>query len=106
MTTTQNIFRQAITTKFLPPTYVKGARIKASCERGSITLSWSRGDGRDNHTAAMRALLAKFRKEDGRDDNGWGNGDEWWGGATDKGDLIAWVYVPALVAAAKEEANA
>lgn len=32
--------RQAITTKYLGPTDTKGARIKASCEAGSIIVSW------------------------------------------------------------------
>ena len=31
---------QAITTKYLPATNTKGARIKASCEAGSVTISY------------------------------------------------------------------
>ena len=31
---------QAITTRYLPCTNCRGSRIKAECERGSITVSW------------------------------------------------------------------
>lgn len=56
---------QAILTKYLCPTNFKGSRIKAVCERGSITVS--RDDalsGDACHVAAVDALVAKFIDED------------------------------------------
>lgn len=56
---------QAIITKYLPATNFRGARIKASCERGSLTisqpieLSWEAC-----HKEACNQLVAKFVKED------------------------------------------
>ena len=35
-----NIVRQAIVTKYLPATNYKPSRIKASCDAGSITISY------------------------------------------------------------------
>lgn len=57
--------QQAITTKFVCPTNTKGARIKASCERGSITIEWDYDlNVEENHAAAKKALVEKFAKED------------------------------------------
>jgi hypothetical protein len=63
---------QAIQTKFLPATNYKPARIKASCRRGSITISYHNiiipagasayEDGR--HIAAAKALCDLFVKQD------------------------------------------
>lgn len=62
--------RQAITTKYLPATNVKGSRIKASCQRSSVTLSWDDSLNIDgNHAAAAQALADKLN---------WGG--EWLGG--------------------------
>lgn len=56
---------QAIITKFIPATNFKGSRIKASCERGSITIDYPHEfSGDDCHIAAVDALVAKFVKED------------------------------------------
>lgn len=56
---------QAITTKFHGPTNRLGARIKARCERGSLTVSWDYAIGIEaNHRVACEALLAKFAMED------------------------------------------
>lgn len=56
---------QAITTKYLPATNFKGSRIKAECERGSITISYpDELSGDACHIAAVDALIAKFVKED------------------------------------------
>lgn len=56
---------QAIVTKFLPATNIRGSRIKASCERGSITISYpDELSGDACHRAAVDALIAKFVKED------------------------------------------
>jgi len=57
---------QAIVTKYIPATNTKPARIKAWCERGSITISYNDGtlgDG-DRSLAACRALCRKFADED------------------------------------------
>lgn len=56
---------QAIQTKYLPATNFRGSRIKASCERGSIIISYpSELSGDAAHVAAADALVAKFFKED------------------------------------------
>jgi len=73
----QNTFRQAIVTKYVGPTNFKGSRIKATCERGSITIEWSDAlNSEQNHVAARCALIAKFLKEDaaryGSNANPWG----------------------------------
>lgn len=63
--------RQAITTKFLGPTDYKGSRVKATCEAGSVTLSWDHALNSDgNHEAACRALMAKLGW-DGERAGGW-----------------------------------
>lgn len=53
---------QAIVTKYLPATNTKGARIKASCEAGSVTISYPHEAQRgvEAHATAMRALAAKL----------------------------------------------
>ena len=56
---------QAIETKYLGPTNTLGSRIKASCERGSLTVQWDYSLGvEDNHRAAAARLLATFAQED------------------------------------------
>lgn len=67
---------QAITTKFLPATNYKGSRIKAECDRGSITVSYPYElSGEACHIWAVDQLIAKFVKEDsaryGSDQNPW-----------------------------------
>ena len=69
---------QAIETKYLGPTNVRGSRIKASCGRGSITVSCDDAlNTEDAHIAAVDALIAKFVKEDekryGTNKNPWSN---------------------------------
>lgn len=52
---------QAIETKYLGPTHVRGARVKAVAEAGSLTLSWDHAlKWHDNHRKAAEALAAKF----------------------------------------------
>ena len=52
---------QAITTKYLPCTNVRGAHIKATAQAGSVTLSWDHSlDAGDNHKAAAMALVDKY----------------------------------------------
>ena len=56
---------QAIETKYIGPTNYRGSRIKASCERGSIIVSYDDAlNSEDAHIAAADALVAKFVKED------------------------------------------
>ena len=55
--------KQAIQTKFLPATNFRGSRIKAWCERGSITIDTDHAASCP-HTEAARALIARFVKED------------------------------------------
>jgi hypothetical protein len=71
---------QAITTKFHDPTNRLGSRIKASCERGSLTVSWDYALGIEaNHRAACDALLAKFATEDHERTPGTLPSDHHWG---------------------------
>ena len=74
---------QAIVTKYLSPTNVRGARVKATAAAGSVTLHWDHAlNSEDNHTAAAKALANKYN---------WPG--EWHGGGMpdDKGN----VYVSA-----------
>ena len=71
-----------ITTKFIPPTNSRGARIKATCQCGSVTVPWSyEYDTDQNHISAFRALVAKLSLD-------WG--DSWTIGSNDTG----YVFVP------------
>ena len=50
---------QAITTRYLGPTNTRGARVKATCEAGTHTVSWDYAlSSFENHAAAARALVA------------------------------------------------
>lgn len=56
---------KAIETKYLPATNTRGSRIKATCERGSITISYpSDLSGDAVHIAARQKLIEKFLAED------------------------------------------
>jgi len=56
---------QAILTKYLPPTNNRCSRIKASCERGYITLSYPHEGNQDQaHRTVALALVNKFADED------------------------------------------
>jgi hypothetical protein len=56
---------QAILTKYIGPTNAHGARIRAQCERGSITIPWpGELDIEAAHVAAAQALCEKFAEED------------------------------------------
>lgn len=56
---------QAILTKFLPPTNNRAARIKAWCDRGSVTIATSEANGAlEQHAYAAKRLCAKFVAED------------------------------------------
>lgn len=65
---------QAIVTKYINPTNTKGARIKATCDAGSITIPFEyAGTEEQTHAAAAMALVRKL---------GWENH----GGASDRGN--------------------
>ena len=51
---------QAIRTKYLAPTNTRGARFKASCEAGSITICSSYNNADVCHLEAAKALMAKL----------------------------------------------
>jgi hypothetical protein len=56
---------QSIVTKYLPATNNRGSRIKATCDRGSITIPYPHElSGEAVHVAAVRALVHKFAAED------------------------------------------
>lgn len=56
---------QCIHTKFLPCGNVRGSRIKATCDRGSITIPYPHElSGDEVHREAVRRLVAKFAAED------------------------------------------
>lgn len=62
---TKRHIMQAIQTRYLPATNFKGSRIKATCERGSITIDYPHElSGEEVHRAAVHALIARFVKED------------------------------------------
>lgn len=53
--------RQAIVTKYHGPSNIKGARVSARAEAGSVMLHWDHAlNPEDNHKAAAKALAAKF----------------------------------------------
>lgn len=70
---------QAIITKYIPATNCRGSRIKATCERGSLTLGYSEAEdyaqsgkisfghsiGEDRvHIVAVLRLIERFIAED------------------------------------------
>jgi len=70
---------QAIETKHLPATNTRGSRIKATCERGSLTVGYPHElSGADCHIYAADQLCEKFIAEDvkkygsTREQNPWG----------------------------------
>lgn len=55
------IITQAIETKYLRATNVRGARIKATAWGGNITVGYNHAlDAQDNHMAAAYALIARL----------------------------------------------
>jgi hypothetical protein len=56
---------QSIVTKYLPPGNVRGSRIKATCERGSITVRYPHElSGKDVHIYAKNELVKRFAAQD------------------------------------------
>lgn len=74
--------RQAIVTKYLAPTNNHDARVKATCDAGSVTLPWNYGaDTVQNHEDAALLCAARY---------GWGPLG-WHGGGVGNG--YVWVQV-------------
>jgi len=71
---------QAITTECLDPTNVRGSRIKASCQAGSITIPVDYKENDGGHHVAAVALIKKL---------GWRDHGRWYRGSTSTG----YVYV-------------
>jgi hypothetical protein len=56
---------QAILTKFLPATNHNGARVKATCARGSFTIGFDYSlSGDAIHISAASALIERFLAQD------------------------------------------
>lgn len=59
---------QAIQTKYLPATNTRGSRIKAWCERGSITVDYPHElSGDAVHRLAVHALVNRFNEADAKE---------------------------------------
>jgi hypothetical protein len=57
---------QAIETKFFGPSNVKGSRIKATAQAGSVTVGYDHAlDSEGNHKAAAMKLMDKFNWKGG-----------------------------------------
>ena len=69
---------QCIRTKRIARTNFRPSRVKAWCERGSLTVSWRyEMNVDDNHAFAIRCLLEKFVMED---EKKYGKGASSWDG--------------------------
>jgi hypothetical protein len=56
---------QSIRTKYLPATNSRGSRIKATCERGSVTIPYPHElSGDEVHRLAAKTLVFRFMDED------------------------------------------
>ena len=57
----RNVPLQAIVTRYLSPAAIRGARVKATAQAGSVTLYWNHAlSEEDNHRAAAEALAKKY----------------------------------------------
>lgn len=80
---TRPVMRQSIHTYYLPATNVKGSRVKASAEAGSVTLSWDDSLNTDeNHMRAARTLADKYE---------WGG--NWVGGCMPDNKGYVWIDI-------------
>lgn len=84
---------QAITVKFFSPTNYRVVRLKATCDRGSVTIEHpcDKSSGLDAATVALQVLLSKFLAEDlihygGTGRNPWSG--PWLGGTTKDGTAV------------------
>lgn len=58
---------QIVTTKYLGPTNHRGSRIKATCWRASVTVTYDYSLSSDNnHRHAVCVLLNKINKDDAK----------------------------------------
>ena len=79
-------FRQAIVTKYLGPTDRRGARIKARCEAGTVTINWDYSlDTQENHERAAMELVYKL---------GWDQFNRFQGGALPDNAGYVFVAIP------------
>lgn len=89
--------RQAIATRYVCPTNTRGARIRATCDRGSISIPYpdEASEGAQAHAVAVRALLSRFQKEDGAD-RSWPSFERWVCGGMPQAskDAYVWVQLP------------
>lgn len=82
---------QAIVTKYLPCTNTKGSRVKAYCERGSITIDYPHElSGDAVHVKAKEALISRFVKED---EERYGTKENPWSRPTHCGQIPSGEYV-------------
>lgn len=57
----RNHVYQAIVTKYIGPSNVRGSRVKASASAGSVTISYNSAlNSEDNHLAAAETLARKY----------------------------------------------
>lgn len=91
----RQINMQAIITKYVPPTMTKPGRVKAICERGSLTISWDHGkDAGENHRAVCDALCDRFDAEDREKYKTLSHGEKWsWSRPKASGQLPSGEYV-------------
>ena len=76
---------QAIVTKYIGPTNHRSSLVTATCQAGTLTVSWDHALGVDaNHTAAARALAVYL---------GWPG--VWVGGGLPDGSGNCYVMTPA-----------
>lgn len=96
---------QAIQTKYLPATNVRGSRIKATCERGSITIPYPHDlSGEWVHRRAADELIGRFCEEDSRK-YGTGTGSNPWNRPYVSGGLPDGSYAHVFVNDAEETAR-
>jgi hypothetical protein len=70
---------QAIRTRYIGPSEVRGSRVTAKCEAGRITMEWDDAlDVEDNHRAACAKLCAKLGWEARHYVPGWFDSDCYW----------------------------
>lgn len=66
-TTPEHTTMQSIQSRYIPASNVHGSRIKAWCDRGSVTVSYPHElSGDAVHRFAVDALIAKFNAEDAK----------------------------------------
>lgn len=87
---------QSILTKFLNPTDFKGARIKATCDAGSVVIPFPHeyGEGSKAHALAAMMLVRKLgwipTAPDGTHQNGYVGA--WAAGHSNKGDAYTFCF--------------